>query len=210
MTRCDRLPAGATVGLSQPRGWPWIHPPARCSLIDSPTATHREVGDAAHRGQGLGRADHRRPLPRAARRAGEDHQPGLGATWPPSSPRPRRSRWPCRTRRSRSRRWRPTGLVDQLAPPLSVVRITPWPVRAPLRVLAVVPTTVHRTPGTPTRGQAAQWSWQRSSVVGAVVVGEARGRRSAPPVVVVGAAVVVGGARRSRWRRPPRQETPLR
>lgn len=65
----------------------------------------------------------------------------------------------------------------QVAPPLSVVIMIPCPTLAPLRVSAVVPTTVQRTPGTPTVGTG-----------GAVVVVVVGG-----VVVVVVVAAVVGG-----------------
>lgn len=42
------------------------------------------------------------------------------------------------------------GWLVQVAPPLEVVKTTPWPVRARFWSVAVDPTTVHRTPGTPT------------------------------------------------------------
>jgi hypothetical protein len=41
------------------------------------------------------------------------------------------------------------GWLAQVAPPLAVVKTTPWPVRARFWALAVDPTTVHLTPGTP-------------------------------------------------------------
>ncbi len=47
-----------------------------------------------------------------------------------------------------------TVWLDQTAPPFSVVKIKAWPVRALVRVSAVVPTTVQRTPATPTGGAA--------------------------------------------------------
>src|ERR1700677_2998170 len=64
--------------------------------------------------------------------------------------------------------------LDQTAPPLSVVSTTPCPDLAPPRVVEVVPTTVQRTPATPT-----------VVVVGVVV---------SAGVVVVVVGTVVGGA----------------
>ena len=58
---------------------------------------------------------------------------------------------------------------------MAVVSTTPWPVLDPLRVVAVVPTTVQRTPATPMIGV----------VVGGVVAGAV--------VVVAGVVVVVAG-----------------
>ena len=99
-----------------------------------------------------------------------------------------------------------TGLIDQLAPPFSVVRRSPWPVRVPLRVLAVVPTTVQLAPATPV-GEGRQESWPSVVVVGAVVVGAVAGDGAANEVV--GATVVVGSAPLP-VTGPPRQEMPLR
>ena len=65
-----------------------------------------------------------------------------------------------------------TGCWAQLAPPLAVVRITPWPERGSTNEEEVVPTAVHRTPATPTGGRG-----------GVVVVGGA--------VVVVATGAVV-------------------
>jgi hypothetical protein len=73
-------------------------------------------------------------------------------------------------------------LIDcwtQLAPPLAVVRITPWPERGSTNEEEVVPTAVHRTPATPTTGTGG------GPVVGGAVVGGA---------VVGGAVVAATGA----------------
>jgi len=42
-----------------------------------------------------------------------------------------------------------TTWEDQSVPPSVVVRMTPWPVRVPVPVLAVVPTATHQVPLTP-------------------------------------------------------------
>jgi hypothetical protein len=70
-----------------------------------------------------------------------------------------------------------TGLVHT-APPLSEVNSTPCPDRELVTLVAVVPTTAHRAPATPTIGAVVVVV----DVVGAVVV------------VVVGAVVVLGAA----------------
>ena len=71
--------------------------------------------------------------------------------------------------------------LDQTAPPLSLVSTTPCPDRAPLRVVDVVPTTVQRTPATPT-----------GAVVGVVVVA------GAVVGTVVGTALGAGPGTRHR------------
>jgi hypothetical protein len=88
------------------------------------------------------------------------------------------------------------------APPLSVVRMTPRPALAPFNVVAVVPTTVQRTPATPTR-----------AAVAAVAVVDGEFVDGVPDVAGVPAGRVVdggGGRAPLPLAAPDRQSTPLR
>ncbi len=58
---------------------------------------------------------------------------------------------------------------DQLAPPSTVVRITPCPVRVPVTVAALVPTVTHQAPGTP-GGAVVEVVLGDGTVVGGTVV----------------------------------------
>ena len=101
--------------------------------------------------------------------------------------------------------------------------MTPWPILAPFRVSAVVPTTVQRAPATPTMGTAVpSSSVARSSlswgVVVVVVVGWAEGgepgavEEAVPGAVGGGVVVVVEGTGSAPLPvgDPLRQDTPLR
>jgi hypothetical protein len=107
---------------------------------------------------------------------------------------------------------------DQVAPPLSVVSMTPWPILAPFRVLAVVPTTMQRAPGTPTMGAGGTVVVVVVGGVVVVVVGWAGADEpggvddTVPGAVGGGVVVVVEGTGNAPLPvgDPLRQETPLR
>ena len=164
------IPAGSPVAV--------VHPPARCSLIDSPTATQREseVQLTAVSGCGAPTVD------------------GAFHGWPGAPVTMTRPAWgdvatelPTVTHVPMAVHEMPlseadrdvTVWLDQVAPPLAVVRMSPCPALAASRMVAVVPTTVQRAPGIPT--------------MGAVVVVDAGGT----VVVVVGAVLVVVGTGRA-------------
>lgn len=183
-------------------------PPTRCSLIDSPTTTQREVDTqltpdrdwgaltaaACFQGRSVdpvrtstpAGADEATELPTATHASTAVHDTSLSAAADAV-----------------------TGWLDHRAPPLSVVRTSPCPLRDPLREVAVVPTTVQRTPATPLAVAVVD-----VVVVGAVVVDPVVG--AAPdavgePEVVDGAVLVeVKGRAPLPVDEPIRQDTALR
>ena len=108
-----------------------------------------------------------------------------------------------------------TAWVVHAAPPLSDVSSTPRPDRVLFTPVAVVPTTVHRTPATPTVGAGEVVVVVGATVVVVVVgaptgaepgvelVAAAAGAAAAAVTVVVGSAPLPEGA-------PAMHETPLR
>ena len=85
-----------------------------------------------------------------------------------------------------------TVWLDQVAPPLAVVRMSPCPALAASRMVAVVPTTVQRAPGIPTIGAVVVVDVGGAVVVvvvGAVLVGVGTDE----PEATVAAVLVVGG-----------------
>ncbi len=91
-----------------------------------------------------------------------------------------------------------TGWDDQLAPPLTVVRMTPWPVRVPVTVVALVPTATHQAPGTPA-GAVVVVVLGGGTVVGGTVVVVAA---TVPEVVPDGVVLDGRGRRRGWWTAP--------
>jgi hypothetical protein len=118
-----------------------------------------------------------------------------------------------------------TGCGVQDAPPLVVARMTPWPVRVPVSVLAVVPTATQRAPLTP-GGAVVVVEVGGGGVdvvvglVGVVVVGPEVAAAvvadvvvaAGPEVVVTAGPVVVVDVKGSPLPAPPprKQEIPLR
>jgi hypothetical protein len=122
-------------------------PPTRCSLIDSPTITHREAEVQLT----------------AVSAWGEPTAAALFHGWPMDPVRTTTPAWssrptalPTTTQESTAVQDTPirvaalgaTDWDDQLAPPLAVVRMMPWPVRVPVTVPDVVPTATHQAPAT--------------------------------------------------------------
>lgn len=210
--RCDsasgrREVCSFRVPIIPVQGFAWaVHPPAKCSMSDSPTATQRATevqltavngwGDVTAVGARQGRV--RAPVTMT--------RPAWGAR---ATELPTVTQVPIETHDTAASEADKelTVWLDQVAPPLSVVKINPCPSLAVVNVFELVPTTVQRTPATPTTGVVG-WGTVDVVVVDVVVVlppGTAGGD-------VVDVVEVVGGTGRA----PPpvggpaRQETPLR
>ncbi len=178
-------------------------PPTRCSLIDSPTSTQRvlETQLAADKGcanptiaaclQGWSVGPVKRTTPASAEVTTE-------------LPTATQESMVVQDTSMRAAAEMGTGWFDQVAPPLSVVITSPWPVRAPFKVVAVVPTTVQRTPATPVGEVVVVTAVDDvDAAAGAVLAGT--------PVGAVAVVVVeVKGKAPLPMPGPFRQETPLR
>lgn len=146
-------PARLVVTPSRPADGrnPGAQPPTRCSVIDSPTTTQRELETQLTPDRGW--AD-----PTTA---------GCLQGWLADPVRITSPAWAAVATELPAETHEPTDVQDtslraaamgvtnwfvQLAPPLLVVRTNPCPVPALFRVVAVVPTTVQTTPATPAAG----------------------------------------------------------
>jgi hypothetical protein len=177
-----RLVVGPTAPGDGPIGPD--QPPVRCSLIDSPTTTQADSEAQLTAVRGCAEATD----------AGFVHGEAVGpvrmmspADADADGVLPTVTHEPMAVHETSDRLADDVVTVRSahVAPPLADVRRIPWPVRAPSRVVEVVPTTVQRAPATPTTGAVVV------VVVGAVVVGAAV--LGAPGAVVAG-GVVVGTA----------------
>jgi hypothetical protein len=203
----------ASGGLERPRGWPIRRRqlPTRCSLIDSPTTTHRETELQLTPASDWGE------LTAAACFQGWSAEPvrtstPAGADEATELPTATHASTAMHDTSLRAAAEAVTDWLDQRAPPLLVVRTSPCPLRDPLREVAVVPTTVQRTPATPLAVAVVDVVVVGAVVVDAVVgaapdaVGEPDG---VDDVVEVEVEVEVKGRAPLPVDEPVRQETAL-
>src|SRR5581483_2881066 len=170
-----RAPPGPHHGASLRPG----QPPTRCSVIDSPTSTQwdSETQVTARRDWAAPSVD----APVQGRFGGpvRTSAPAVAdaETVVPTSAQVAMAR---QDRPSRDAVDAGAGWVDHAAPPSSVVRITPCPLRVVTSVADVVPTAVQWTPGTPTGPgalvavcpvPAGDWATPGAVVPGVVVPG---------------------------------------